>query len=144
MSNGWSHNDPISLSFPYHRLIHAETASRSSDEDYCNKSKEEIMRRLVRKVSDGTKLRFAMQFVSAALVIMLAVMTAAAYAADAFAPVGTKATLSVDYVYESAGKKRSAILVAELAAQPATAMPTVQAIDAAQMAELQGGKWGLA
>ena len=102
------------------------------------------MRRLVRKVSDGTKLRFAMQFVSAALVIMLAVMTAAAYAADAIAPVGTKATLSVDYVYESAGKKRSAILVAELAAQPATAMPTVQAIDAAQMAELQGGKWGLA
>ena len=108
------------------------------------------MRSLVRKVSDVTKLGVAMQFVSAALVIMLAVMTTAAYAADAFAPAGTKATLSVDYVYESAGTKRSegmydpyewhvkrsATLVAELAAQSATAMPTVQAIDAAQMAEL--------
>jgi hypothetical protein len=79
-------------------------------------------------------------------------MTTAAYAAAAFAPAGAKATLSVDYVYESAGKKRSegmydpyewrvkrsANLVAELAAQPATAMPTLQAIDASQMAELQG------
>ena len=36
-----------------------------------------------------------------------AVMTPAAYAADAFAPAGAKATLSVDYVYESAGKTRS-------------------------------------
>jgi hypothetical protein len=107
---------------------------------------------VVRKVSDVTKLGFAMQFVSAALVIMLAVMTTAAYAADAFVPAGAKATLSVDYVYESAGKKRSevmydpyewrvkrsATLVAELAAQPPTAMPTVQAVDAAQMAVLQG------
>ena len=110
------------------------------------------MRNLVRKVSDITMLGYAMRFISAALVIMLAVMTTTAYAADAFAPAGAKATLSVDYVYESAGKKssegmydpyewrvkRSATLVAELAAQPATAMPTVQAIDAAQMAELQG------
>jgi hypothetical protein len=93
-----------------------------------------------------------MQFVSAALVITLAVMTTATYAADAFAPAGAKATLSVDYVYESAGTKRSegmydpyewrvkrsANLVAELAAQPATAMPTLQAIDASQMAELKG------
>jgi len=74
------------------------------------------------------------------------------HAADAFAPPGAKATLGVDYVYESTGKKRSEgmydpyewrtkrsmSLVAELVAQPATAMPTVQAIDAAQMAELQG------
>jgi hypothetical protein len=107
---------------------------------------------VVRKVSDITKLGYAMQFISAASVIMLAVMTTAAYAADAFAPAGTKATLSVDYVYESTGKKRSegmydpyewrvkrsANMVAELAAQPATAMPTLQAIDASQMAELKG------
>jgi len=92
-----------------------------------------------------------MQLVSAALAIALAVMTTAAGAAD-FAPAGAKATLSVDYVYESAGKKRSegmydpyewrvkrsANLVADLAAQPATAMPTVQAISASQMGELQG------
>ena len=110
------------------------------------------MRNLVRKVSDVTKLGYAMQFVSAALVITLAFMTTATYAADAFAPAGAKATLSVDYVYESAGTKRSegmydpyewrvkrsANLVAELAAQPATAMPTLQAIDASQMAELKG------
>jgi hypothetical protein len=110
------------------------------------------MRNLVRKVSDVTKLGYAMQFVSAALVIALAVMTTAAYAANAFAPAGAQATLSVDYVYESAGKKRSegmydpyewrvkrsANLVAELAAQPVTAMPTVQAIDASQMGELKG------
>jgi CBS domain containing-hemolysin-like protein len=79
-----------------------------------------------------------MQFVAAALVIILAIMTTAAYAADAFAPAGTKATRRVDYVYESTGKNRSANLVAELAAQPATVMPTVQAIDNAQIAELQG------
>jgi hypothetical protein len=79
-------------------------------------------------------------------------MMSAAHAADAFAPAGAKATLTVDYVYESAGKKRSegmydpyewrvkrsANLVADLAAQPATAMPTLQAMDASQMAELKG------
>jgi hypothetical protein len=79
-------------------------------------------------------------------------MATAADAADSFAPAGARATLSVDYVYESAGQKRSegmydpyewrvkrsANLVAELASQPATAMPTVQAIDASQMAELKG------
>lgn len=91
-----------------------------------------------------------MQFVSSALVITLVVMTTASFGDDAFAPTGAKASLSVDYVYESVGKKRSegmydpyewrvkrsANLVAELAAQPATAMPTLQAIDASQMAEL--------
>ena len=73
------------------------------------------------------------------------------HAAD-FASPGSKAVLSVDYTYESAGSKKSegmydpyqwrvkrnASLTAELAAQPATAMPTVQAIDASQMASLQG------
>lgn len=110
------------------------------------------MRNLVRKVREVTKPSYAMQFVSAALVVMLAVMATAAYAAEAFAPAGAKATLSVDYLYESAGKKsspgmydphewrvkRSVNLVADLAAQAATEMPTVQAIDASQMAELKG------
>ena len=82
----------------------------------------------------------------------LAAACSVSHAADAFAPPGAKATLSVDYVYESAGKKRSEgmydpyewrakrsmNMVADLVAQPATAMPTVQAIDAAQMAQLQG------
>ena len=109
------------------------------------------MRNFARNVSGATKLGHAMQLVSA-LVITSAVMTPAAYAADAFAPAGAKATLSVDYVYESAGKtrsegmydpyewrvKRSVNLVAELAAQPVTALPTLQAIDASQMAELKG------
>lgn len=85
------------------------------------------------------------------LVLGLAGLAPVAQAADPFTAAGTRATLSVDYVYESAGAKRSegmydpyewrvkrsASLVAELAAQAATALPTVQAIDAAQMAELK-------
>jgi hypothetical protein len=92
------------------------------------------------------------RFLFATLVMTLAVMTTPAHAADTFAPVGAKATLTVDYVYESAGKKssegmydpyewnvkRSATLVADLAAQGTTAMPTLQAIDAAQTAALKG------
>ncbi|HUQ24919.1 MAG TPA: hypothetical protein VM140_04555 [Burkholderiales bacterium] len=80
-----------------------------------------------------------------------ATMMPAADAADAFAPAGAKATLTVDYVYESTGKKRSEgmydpyewrvkrtlNLVAELAAQPVSALPTVQAVDASQMAALK-------
>lgn len=103
-------------------------------------------------MADPTGAGHAMRSMSAAMVMTLAVMTPAAHAADAFAPAGAKATLSVDYVYESPGKKssegmyepyewrvkRSANLVANLVAQPATAMPTVQAIDASQMAELKG------
>ncbi|MGZ5583990.1 MAG: hypothetical protein ACXWF2_12880 [Usitatibacter sp.] len=75
----------------------------------------------------------------------------AAHAAD-FASPGAKAVLSVDYTYDSKGRKssegmydpyewrvtRTMSLVAELAAQPPTAMPTVQTIDGAQMAQLQG------
>ena len=124
----------------------AEVQVRHSDN-----SKEYILRNLVRRVSEIAKRSRALQVVPAAFVTM-AVMTTTTYAADAFAPAGTKATLGVDYVYESAGKKRSegmydpyewsvkrsARLVAELAAQPPTAMPTVQAIDASQMAELKG------
>jgi hypothetical protein len=86
------------------------------------------------------------------LALALAGNGAAAQVADTFAPAGARAVISVDYVYESAGKKRSegmydpyewrvkrsANLVADLAAQPATAMPTLQAMDASQMAELKG------
>ena len=121
-------------------------------DDSFNKGKKELMRNLARRVSDVTQLGYAIRCASAAVVITVAVETMAAYASDAFAPAGAKATLSVDYVYESAGKKRSegmydpyewrvkrsANLVAELAAQPVTAMPTVQAIDASQKAELKG------
>ena len=86
------------------------------------------------------------------LCVCLAATCAASHAADVLVPAGAKATLSVEYLYESSGKKRSegmydpyewrvkrnASLTAELAAQPATAMPTVQAIDASQMGQLQG------
>ncbi len=86
------------------------------------------------------------------MVTALAVVTARVFAADAFAPAGAKATLSVEYVYESAGKKssegmydpyewrvkRSANLAADLAAQPPTAMPTMQSLDASQSAEIKG------
>jgi hypothetical protein len=86
------------------------------------------------------------------LALFLAAISPAAQAAEPFATPGTKATLSVDYTYESSGSKKSegmydpyqwrvkrnASLTAELAAQRATAMPTVQVIDPAQMASLQG------
>ncbi|MHB0968672.1 MAG: hypothetical protein ACYC7A_09945 [Thermoanaerobaculia bacterium] len=109
------------------------------------------MRNLVRRVSDVIKPRHGMPFMFAALLMTTTVVTTAAHAADAFAPVGAKATLSVEYVYESAGAKssegmydphewrvkRSANLVADLAAQATTAMPTLQPLDAAQTAELK-------
>jgi hypothetical protein len=86
-----------------------------------------------------------------AAVLCLAGLGAAAWAADAFAPAGAKATLSVDYIYESAGSKRSeglydpyewrvkrsASLVAHLSAEPPTAMPTLQPLDAAQSGQLK-------
>jgi hypothetical protein len=87
---------------------------------------------------------------STLLAALLAAAAPAAAAAEPFAPPGARASLTVEYVYESAGKKRSegmydpyewrvkraARLAADLAAQPATAMPTVAAIDAAQSAAL--------
>jgi hypothetical protein len=86
-----------------------------------------------------------------ALAVLLCVVGATSYAAEPWAPAGAKATLSVDYVYESAGQKRSAgqydpyewrvkrsvNVVADLAAQAPTAMPTVQPLDAAQSAQLR-------
>ena len=73
------------------------------------------------------------------------------HGAEAFAAPGAKATLTVEYVFESAGKKRSeglydpyewrakrsASLSADLAAQLALPTPTMQALDSAQTADLQ-------
>lgn len=84
------------------------------------------------------------------LTLVLAAACGTASAAEPFAPPGARARLSVEYLYESSGKKHSeglydpyewrverlASLTAELAAQAPTAMPTVQAIDAAQLAQL--------
>jgi len=84
-----------------------------------------------------------------AAALCLACLGAAAWAADALAPAGTKATLSADYVYESAGKtqdshalqqwrvKRIVSLTAQLAAQAPSALPQTQALDAGQLAELE-------
>lgn len=72
--------------------------------------------------------------------------------AEPFASPGAKALLTVDYLYDSTGRKssqgmydpyewrvkRNLTLEAQLAAQAPTAMPTVQAIDGAQMAQLHG------
>lgn len=73
-------------------------------------------------------------------------------AAEAFAPAGAKALLSVDYAYTSNGRKssqgmydpyewrvkRNLSLEAQLAAKAPTAMPTVQVMDGAQIAQLEG------
>jgi len=87
----------------------------------------------------------------AALLPMIATLTSTTLAADDFAPAGARATLSVDYIYESAGAlssegmydpyewrvKRSVNLVAEMAAQAPTALSTTQAPDAEQTAALE-------
>ena len=77
----------------------------------------------------------------------LAFACTAAQANPTFAPAGTKATLTVDYLYESAGSKRSegmydphewrvkrtVSIAAELVAQAATALPSVQPADDKQV-----------
>lgn len=82
------------------------------------------------------------------LTLGLATPLAAAQAAEAFAPAGAKARLSIEYLYESAGKKqdkndlrewrsrRSVSMVADLASLAPLALPTIQALDAAQTAKL--------
>ncbi len=83
------------------------------------------------------------------LALCLAGACTASLAAAAFAPVGAKATLSVEYLYESVGKKknvdggqrewrfkRSVSLVADLTSQASSELPTMQAPDAAQTAKL--------
>jgi hypothetical protein len=84
--------------------------------------------------------------------LVLLLGCAAAHAAPPFAPVGARAVLTVDYLYESAGRKsenggydpyewkvkRNLSMEAQLAAQAPLAMPTVQPMDAAQVASLEG------
>ncbi len=82
------------------------------------------------------------------LALGVAAPCAAAQAADAFAPAGAKATLSVEYLYESTGKKqdrndrrewaskRSVNMVADLVSQAPLPLPTMQALDAAQTAKI--------
>jgi len=82
------------------------------------------------------------------LALSVAAPCAWAQATDAFAPAGAKAKLSVEFLYESVGKKqdkndlrewgfkRSISLVADLVSQAPLALPTVQALDAAQTAKL--------
>lgn len=82
------------------------------------------------------------------LAIATCMVVPLARAADSFAPVGARAVLNVEYLYESVGKKqdkydlhewrvrRSATMVAELASRAPTPMPTLQALDAQQTAEL--------
>jgi len=79
----------------------------------------------------------------------VAVVASPTHAADAFAPAGAKATLSVEYRYEAAGKtqdkydlrewrvKRDADVVAELAAQRPQPLPVMQPLEAGQTAKLQ-------
>ena len=76
----------------------------------------------------------------------------AAHAAQPFAPAGAKAVLTVDYVYESTGRhsenggydpyewkvRRHLSMEAQLAAQAPLSTPTVQPMDAAQVASLEG------
>ncbi len=80
--------------------------------------------------------------------LLLGIALPGAHAADSFAPVGAKATLSVDYIYESAGKKqdkydlhewkvsRTASAVSELVAQAPQPLPSMQKLDAQQAADL--------
>jgi len=82
------------------------------------------------------------------LALGLATQWSPARAADAFAPVGANAVLSVEYLYESVGRKqnnndlrewhfkRRLSLVADLASQSPTPVPTMQAFDAKQTAKL--------
>lgn len=78
-------------------------------------------------------------------------ITATLHAYD-FAPAGSKVALSVEYRYKSAGTQSSegmydprvwrieqtVILTSELAAEAMQAMPSIQELDASQMAALEG------
>lgn len=87
-------------------------------------------------------------FFPSILLLALAGTHAGAPAAEAFAAPGAQATLTVDYVYESAGKtqdrndlrewrsRRRLSLSADLRSTAPTALPAMQALDGAQMAQL--------
>ncbi len=89
-----------------------------------------------------------MKRVHVSIAVGLSLAAATALAADSFAPVGAKPTLSVEYIYESAGKKqdkydlhewkvsRTASAVSELVAQAPQPLPSMQKPDAQQMADL--------
>jgi hypothetical protein len=78
-----------------------------------------------------------------------ATMPLATHAADGFAPVGAKATLSVEYRFEASGRKqdktdlhewsvkRSADMVAELEARKPQSMSVMRPPEPGQMAKLQ-------
>lgn len=86
----------------------------------------------------------------AALLPAFVILTSTLQAAD-FAPVDTKATLRVEYIYESSGSasseggydpyqwstKRNVEIKATLAAQLPMALPTMQAMDETQVANLE-------
>lgn len=89
-----------------------------------------------------------MKRIHIAIAVGLSLAAATAHAADSFAPAGAKATLSVEYIYESAGKKqdkydlhewkvsRAASAVADLVAQAPQPQPSMQKLDAQQTADL--------
>ena len=86
------------------------------------------------------------------LLLPMLLASALSQAADPFAPAGARAVLTVDYVYESTGRKseaggydpiewkvkRNLSMEAQLAAQAPLAVPTVQPMDGAQVAALEG------
>jgi hypothetical protein len=81
--------------------------------------------------------------------LFMATLGTVAFAADSFAPAGAKATLTVEYLYESSGTtqekydrhewrvKRTVSLTADLAAQATTSLPALQAFEAGQNAALK-------
>ncbi|MES1164043.1 MAG: hypothetical protein ABUL50_13410, partial [Rhizobacter sp.] len=89
-----------------------------------------------------------MQRIHVVIAVGLSLAAATTHAADTFAPVGAKATLSVEYIYESDGRKqdkldlhewkvsRSASSVADLVAQAPQPLPSMQKLDAQQTADL--------
>ena len=83
------------------------------------------------------------------LVMGLSLACTALQAADVFAPVGSKATLSVDYAYSSSGKKhgvdkadshewrvkRNASITTTLTSQAGLPMPVLQPVEEGQLAQ---------
>ncbi len=84
------------------------------------------------------------------LAVILAAVCCQPAHADLLVAKGRKAVLSVEYIYESNGRKqdkydlhewrvkRSASLTAELAAEAPSPLPAMHAMDSAQTADLQG------
>jgi hypothetical protein len=101
-----------------------------------------------RGLRHAARLPGALGRVPAVIATGLALAAAGASAADSFAPTGAKATLSVEFVYESAGKKqdkydlhewkvsRTISAAAELVAQAPQPLPAMHKPDAQQMADL--------